>query len=289
MSRRRKIVILVAIALGLAILIPVIRHYQLRAAVDAYVAQLKAKGEPMTLAQVIPPPVPPEQNGAGTLKKAVALFNQEHGFLSSNYVYGMKMIAPGKALIRWQQPEIREEYETDSWQDAQAAVAQNQQAFSLLRQITNTPAFDFGVKYENGVEDIDFGEFFLPESKRLGQGLETAAICDLHGSDPSSAVENLHVMLALVKAMRAERFVISELVRMAIAHVALSANWEILQSPDLTDAQLAALQRDWTSLEFIRSAEDALVMERMIGLITGKKWRNSNSKLFDFMTNFRKR
>jgi hypothetical protein len=34
------------------ILIPVIRHYQLRFAVASYMAELKAKGEPMDLAQV---------------------------------------------------------------------------------------------------------------------------------------------------------------------------------------------------------------------------------------------
>ena len=64
MSLRRKILIAAGIVLGLAILVPVIHHYQLRAATEAYIAQLKAQGEPMELAQVIPPPVPPEQNGA---------------------------------------------------------------------------------------------------------------------------------------------------------------------------------------------------------------------------------
>ena len=57
--------------LGVAILVPVIHHYQLRAATEAYIAQLKAQGEPMELAQVIPPPVPPEQNGA-VISKALA-------------------------------------------------------------------------------------------------------------------------------------------------------------------------------------------------------------------------
>jgi hypothetical protein len=63
MSCRRKILIVVGVIFGVAILIPVIRHYQLRFAVESYVAQLKAKGEPMELAQMIPPPMPSEQNG----------------------------------------------------------------------------------------------------------------------------------------------------------------------------------------------------------------------------------
>ena len=77
MSRRRKILIVVGIVLGVAILVPVIHHYQLRAATEAYIAQLKAQGEPMDLAQVIPPPVPAEQNGAETLRKRMHLLDLE--------------------------------------------------------------------------------------------------------------------------------------------------------------------------------------------------------------------
>ena len=62
MSRRGKIWIAIGIALFLAILIPVVHHCQLRFAVEKYIAELKAKGEPMDFAQVIPLPTPPEQN-----------------------------------------------------------------------------------------------------------------------------------------------------------------------------------------------------------------------------------
>ena len=72
MRHRRKILIAVGIALGVAILIPVIHHYQLRAATEAYIAQLKTQGEPMELAQVIPPPVPPEKNGALLITNALS-------------------------------------------------------------------------------------------------------------------------------------------------------------------------------------------------------------------------
>ena len=75
MSRRRKILIIVSVAVAVAILIPCIHHYRLRAAVDAYVAELKAKGEPMELAQVIPPSAPLEQNGAEIFRKAAGLLD----------------------------------------------------------------------------------------------------------------------------------------------------------------------------------------------------------------------
>jgi len=287
MSRRRKILIVAGIVFGVAILIPVIRHYQLRFAVANYIAELKAKGEPMDLAQVIPPPVPPEQNSADIFRDADALFNEsfhaDKSLLETNFVYGMQMVAPGKAMIRWQQPDIRDIDGTNSWENVTAAVVQNTKAFALLQQIIEKPAFDFKIKYEPGVADIVFTNFYLSQSKRAAQRLEAAALCDLHQGDTASAVKNLRAMLALVKAMRDERLVISELVRIAIAQITLTANWEFLQSTNLTDEQLAELQQDWIGLDFVRGDENAMAMERVTGRITSAKWRRSNSTLQDYM------
>ena len=117
MSRCRKILIVVGIVLGVAILIPVIRHYQLRFAVANYVAELKAKGEPMDLAQVIPPSVPPEQNGAPLFLKAAALLTTNDDVLNNNPPPAMREVAPGKAMVGWAQPEIRSSDATNSWEE----------------------------------------------------------------------------------------------------------------------------------------------------------------------------
>jgi len=282
MSRRRKILIVLVVVLGAAILIPVIHHYRLRAATEAYIVELKAKGEPMELAQVIPPPVPPEQNSADTFHRAAALVDADRSALETSYVYGMKMVAPGRAMIRWQQPDIRDTDGTNSWENVTAAVVQNAKTFALLQQIIEKPAFDFSIEYDRGVADLNFTNFDLAESKRSALRLEAAALCALHQGDTASAGKNLRAMLALVKAMRDERLVISELVRIAIAQIAVTVTWEILQSPNLTDEQLAELQRDWMILDFIQSDENALAMERVTGQITAATWRSSNSRLEDY-------
>jgi len=279
MNRRRKMLVVAGIAVATAVLLPVIRHYQLRAATEAYIAELKAQGEPMELAQVIPPPVPPEQNGADVFRSAASLIDADESLSYTNYVYGMKTVAPGRAMIRWQQPDIRDSDVTNSWEDVETAVNKNAKSFALLQQIIDRPDFDFQLKYERGVADLVFTNLYLSESKRAAQRLTTTALCDLHRGDTASAVKNLHTMLALTKALRDERFAISELVRIAIAQIAVTVNWEILQSPNLTDEQLAELQQDWMSLNFIRGEEDALTMERVTGEISLAIWRNSHAGL----------
>src|SRR5271170_4859223 len=114
MSRRRKFLIVAGIVLGVAILIPVIRHYQLRFAVANYVAELKAKGEPMDLAQVIPPPVPPEQNGVPLIINSLTnLENKYNSISQTNPPPAMREVLPGKAMVGWQQPTIVEFDEND--------------------------------------------------------------------------------------------------------------------------------------------------------------------------------
>lgn len=282
MNRRRKILLTAGIVLGLVILLPVIHHYQLRAATEAYIAELKARGEPMELAQVIPPPVPPEQNSADTFREAVALINADKSLLSTNTVYGMRMVAPGRAMVQWQQPDVRDNDGTNSWENVAAAVAQNAKAVALLQQIIEKPAFDFQINYDRGIADLNFTNFYLAESKRSAQRLESAALFALHQGDTAAAVKNLRAMLALVKAMRDERLIISELVRIAITSIAQTVTWEILQAPNLTDEQLAAMQSDWMDLNFVQGEKNAMAMESVGGRITTAKWRNSSATLQDY-------
>src|SRR3974390_2196258 len=134
MGRRLKIWIGLGIVLIVAVLIPIIHHYQLRAATESYIAQLKAQGEPMEWAQVIPPPVPAEQNSAETFRKAAALFEADQGFLGTNYgVDCMRTVAPGKAEICSRRPDVQVNYyATNSWDVLATAIAQNSESFALL-------------------------------------------------------------------------------------------------------------------------------------------------------------
>ncbi len=242
MGRRRYISWGFRIALGVLILIPVIYHYQLRIATARYLAQLKAQGEPLDLAQLIPPALSPENNSAGTLLQAVALFDPVEDWRETNHAYGMMMVAPGKAVVCWQQSEIRDEDGTDSWNNVMVSMTHNEPAFQLLQKIINKPAFDFNAKYDLGAVRLGYTHFKLAQTRRAADLLQTAALADLHQGDARMAVKNLLAILALVKAERDERMVMSEMNRMSMAAIACAVTWEALQSPDLTDQQLAELQ-----------------------------------------------
>ncbi len=249
-------------------------YFRSKGAVLKYRQQLIASGEKLTLAELVPPIVPSESNSAGILFQATRL-NNLPGCIVSNPPPAMRMVAPGKAMIGWTQPDIRYLLEmTNSWEEADAALAQYAGAFELLHQIIEHPALDFGLAYQQGPT------LLLPHLspiKGAAQRLAAAVICHLHRGDVASAVTDLRAVLALVKGTEQERLVISQLVRMAIAAIAFSANWELLQAPNLTDAQLATLQQDWTDLRFIQEAENALAMERAMGLTTMERMKSSSA------------
>ena len=287
MNLRNKVRITVGAVLAAAIVVPVIHHYQLRWALHSYIAELKARGVPMDLAQVIPPPLPPEKNGADAFRQADAAFNetlQTKGiFFNTNYVYGMTPVAPGKAMVRSQEPDFRDSSGTVSWQKIAAAVDANAGGYALLHQIIDKPAFDFQFNYAGGFDGFDMNKLSLANSKRAAQRLGTAVLCDLQRGDTASAVTNLRTMLVLSKAMAGERLLISELVSMAIVQMTVTANWELLQSTNVTDEQLTQLQKDWADMDLIHSEENALAMESVMSRMTAEQWRNSNAKFQEYL------
>ena len=287
MKRRNKILLATVAIVVVAILVSVIHHFQLKAAVNRYKAELKAKGEPMDLAQVLPPFVPPEQNSVKSFLKAIVLLQQNETFLRTNPILGKQMVAWGKAMIGAVQPDVREVGQfgfTNSWSDADAAVRQNAEALALLRGIMNRPKLDFHILYEKGfVDGTFFTNLHLVELKKSALLLSSAAMADLHHGDAGAAVKNVRAALTLASAMQDQRLIISELVRIAMVSNAHSPTWEILQSASVTENDLVGLQNNWENLDFVKGYKNALAMEWACGESTLAQWRTSNTELEKYL------
>ena len=61
------------------------------------------------------------------------------------------MVAPGKALVGWQQAEVRGYDFTNSWEDFAAGMAVEQPAIDLLHQALLRPKLDFNLNYQLGI------------------------------------------------------------------------------------------------------------------------------------------
>lgn len=276
MSRRKRILIALASAVGLAILLPCIHHWRLRAAAEAYVARIKASGEPMDLAKIVPPTVPPEQNSAPLFLDICSRLSSET-IAVSNCPPTMRMVAPGLAMVGWQQPDIRDlSWATNTWDELATELADASDDLARLRGLIGRPVLDFNLDYRQG---FNLHLSHLVKLKPAARWLSSAAVYDLRQGKPADACTNVLTMLAMIEGMTQERLLISQLVRIAVADMTASVTWEILQDPEVSDADLARLQRAWRSLEFYPPMESALLMERLCFLQSVKQLRQSPDEL----------
>lgn len=274
--RKRQRVLLALAILVLALGAAAFRHhYRSKRALADYQQQLVASGEKLTVEEMIPKPVPPEQNGADIFIKAMTFMNAPTGVLDSNLPDGMTMVAPGKARVAWAQPNIRSKEATNTWEEALAPVGKLAASLEALEELIERPALDRNINYGMG--------FAAPlpnlaQSKRVAQQLYYAMLCELHRGNAASATLRLRTLIALVQGSADERLVISQLVRIAITAIGFGGTWELLQSPAVTDEQLAQIQSDWSRLEFNLPAENALSMERAMEQMTVDQMRDSSAE-----------
>lgn len=248
---------------------------QTRNSVDEYREQLRAAGERLELREVIPARLPPEQNSAPAVRQALAILQSfSSDAIATNTVVGMHLIQPGLALRASQQPDVRNEFATNSWKDFEMALAARTGALELLTTLPEPVHLDFELNYRGGP---NIPLLHLAGFKSTAQLLASATVTDLHRRQTASAVTNLHAFLALARGWETEPLYISQLVRIAAAAISFNAQWEIVQDAEVTGEQLALLQRDWTALEFVRPMETSFEFERIYTSMTIQQLRTSNN------------
>jgi hypothetical protein len=270
MRIRRRIVVLGLLA-GLPLLI---WFCQYRAFARCQ-KELLSAGEKLRIEELIPRPAPPGQNGAYLFGQTTGMWKQVWtNLLEKNPPEAMILVAPGKAIVGWAQPDVRYDT-TNSWSEVEMALAGYGDVFDLVRKAAAFPAIDFHLNYRQG--------FSLPlphldPLRAAGQRLSAAVLCDLHDGDTAAAGTNLQTMLGLVRGTANEPLAISQLARLAMARLCVADTWEFLQSPGVSDSQLEAIQQQWTDLQFTQPAERALEMERAMGLMMAERMRSSRAE-----------
>lgn len=283
MSRRRKILLVAAVVLGGLLIIPVARHYQLKRAVKRCKAELKASGELMELAEVIPSAIPAEQNSAAAFTNAFSLFTTNNNVLSTNRPFVMKMVAPGKAAAGWKFPFVQEypgNRASNSWEDVFTSLKQEEPALKALRQLPDNPVFDFGVDYSKGFTKITFPP--LSPAKTAVMRLSVSCSASLRHGDADAACQDIQTMLAISGGIAHDRMLISQLVRYALLQISLASTWEFLQSTNVNEGELAELQSAFSRQGLWAALEQSMILERVVGDIDLEIMRSKGlDKYFD--------
>ena len=88
--------------------------------------------------------------------------------------------------------------------------------------------------------------------RSLSTTLGKRMVLELHDGNQDAAWTNLLAATRLVTAWEIEPVEVSHLVRFACTVFAFDTTWQALQARNWTDAQLATLQREWESADFLK-------------------------------------
>ncbi|MDW8310702.1 MAG: hypothetical protein RMK20_15115 [Verrucomicrobiales bacterium] len=273
MCRRRLILLGIVSALAGLFAWPFVAHHRLKNAVEQYVRQLGAQGEPLTVPELVPPLPPTDQNAAPTLLAALAQLPWPN---FTNQPPLMYRLTPGRALVAWRQDPLPNDYTTNLWPGLRADLQRLRPTLDQIPEALSRPAL---------VVDVDYLQGFnmpLPHLSRMkyaGPWLAWRAALDLRDGRTAEALADVRAIARLVALYKDEPLLVSALVRYAVAAVGVVAAWELLQCPQVTEAQLATLQADWEAVDFGDQIEAAIRMERAMIRNTLAEMRTSRQSL----------
>lgn len=182
----------------------------------------------------------------------------------------MEPTGDNKAIVVWKQDSLRRQ--TPSWPDASYeltwddfddAINQNQPQVDAACAALLSGDIQFNL-------DASAGNYMLlphlPLLKNLTQTLNDRAMLTLHEGKLEAAWTNLMAATRLVTAWNPEPVEISHRVRFDDARLVFEATWQVLQANRWTDDQLAHLQREWESANFLSRLPEVQAFRRACDL-----------------------
>ena len=278
--RRYPLPIVILILLGIVAVGAVFEHVRDKRMLRRYRGELIAQGEKLEVEKLMPAFSGEANLAANHLVQAASQLNKNGLVLPANPPGAMRFFSSGKAIVGWKQPDIRDgKVHTNSWEELAAQLSDEREALTEIRVSLEQDRLNWNLNYKQGYS------LLLPhltDTKKIAQWLSAATVNDLHQGDLEGAQRDLQSLLSLANAYRDERVVISQLVRIAITAITLSATWEALQADHWSDGGLADLQKRWEDLDFMEPMGKSIEMERAMTVEIIDRMRRSRDERKQF-------
>lgn len=229
-------------------------------ALNRWQAEMRAKGEKFTIAEIVPPT--PTNLQCRILSPQEADSWLATASSPSGSIPAMRYVAPGKAQAIWQADSWRlDRKRTNDWAQATGLLETLMPAIEQLRADLTNQAFVVRLDYDQG---FTMPLPHLARFRGVAVTLRTATQLALRRQRPDLAAQDLVAMAALVDLQAGEGWVMGELVRDAVAAIGVTALWEALQADGWSDAQLAAIEAAWCKPSFMSGMARAFEVERAV-------------------------
>lgn len=218
--------------------------------VQSELDKIRAKGEPVTVHDLVPEPIPDAVNGAVVYNKAFVLMD------SSPYKSDSDIIGDFSSReLRKKKPEL--------WDDVESALERNSNILDLISKATKLPKCQFPVKWEDGAAAMFPHYATLREVARLESA---AALTHARHGDMDAATDAINTGLKASASIKDEPALIAQLVRVAMINISLRSLQDSIASGSFTESQARQLESTLSQIDLRDGFVKALLGERAMGM-----------------------
>jgi hypothetical protein len=227
-------------------------------------AALRAHHEVLSVDELAPKRVPPDQNIMTVIKE----IKEENLRLpvGLDTITAWLYTTPGRAFPTWKGSVIRvDPQNTEDWEKLEECQHNRAKLLETVRTALARPGFDSNPNYNQGVFVKYTSDLY--RFRMCTYALVPDFTLAMHQGNTELAHRDLLLLIRACTVQR-EPDEIVQYHRMACFSMASDTTWAALQWPGWTEAQLAALQNAWKGCDFETDMIRALEMERAKTILT---------------------
>lgn len=255
----KRLAIGICLVIGLLLIVNGTFAWRAERGLQQEVASIRAEGEPSSIAELAPPPIPADKNAAAILRKIeprISAFGNEHGSFFNTPIgkaydeageRGERATAEQIAAIR----AILNKY-PDVAEGVAAAVASDQYASML----------DYSLNQKKFIEAIIEHQ---SETRQAARFLAWKIEVDRADGNVDAAMQHGLQMLRLARLYDNEPCMICFLIGVAIRGIAIESLYDTLASGKVSEATHAALDKELARHDDPRRLRRAIITERAMG------------------------
>lgn len=278
MKRFRWVLVLIIAAL-IAVMGFVFMRNNRRSAVEKYKAELRAKGEKISFAELGFPRQPENPEGLQQLTNAVKRLINNNNF-NPGEITAMQFVAPGKARVNWRSQKLMlGSGQTTNWISWEALQAQMVGASNELIDIHTAVKQPIRVFMFDPEQTVMKVQYPFIQMRSVVQWLHADCVSALHEGDRSRALRDIHTLMQLTEFNKEDPALAAQMIRVAFARLGLSVTWEALQNSDWTEGELTEMRKDLEHLDLSQVFEIACLGERASAEMIFNKMVSGSARL----------
>jgi hypothetical protein len=231
---------------------------------------IRERGEPLTLAEAAPPPVPDEQNAALVYEQAFRQLPRLEGVPSSAIAGEQQLDRRDEKVLGEFLSEASGERWRDSVEPVRQALAGTEGALVLTRQAAAMARCRFPVDWEAGAGAL---LPHYPKLRSLTRLLAGHAVVAALDGNPAEAVADLEAIGGMARHIAAEPILIGQMVEYATLSAGCISLQRVMEIAPLDETACRRLDQALTRVDLYASFEQAIQTERCIGLWCFDLWR----------------